>query len=176
MSWVDYCIVAIALLSVLVGVMRGFTREVFSLLTWILAFAIAALFGHRAEGLLESQLADPAVRGAAATGLVFFATLIVGAIVTHIAASAVRDSRFSASDRTLGGGIGVLRAVIVVVLFVLVAGRMGATTDRWWQQSSIVPHFTSLARGAETLIPDRWLAWLTPAAAAHPSSSSATDS
>lgn len=175
MTWVDYCIVAVALLSILVGVLRGFTREILSLLTWIIAFAVAALFGDRAEGLLEGQLADPAVRGAVASGLVFFAALMVGAIITHIAASAVRSSRFSGSDRTLGGGVGVLRAAIIVVLFVLVAGRMGASEDRWWQQSAIVPHFTALAHGAETLIPDRWLAWLKPAAVSS-SSSSATDS
>ena len=175
MTWIDYCIVAIALISVLVGVLRGFTREVLSLSTWIIAFVAAALFGRHASTLLENLLADPALREAVACGIVFFATLIVGAIVTHFAVQAVRDSRFSASDRTLGGGVGVLRAVIATVLFVLIAGRMGAAEDRWWQQSAIVPRFVGVAHGVETLIPQRWLDFLQPATpAAHPTSS--TDS
>ncbi|MGH8445459.1 MAG: CvpA family protein [Solimonas sp.] len=175
MTWIDYCIVALALVSVLVGILRGFTREVLSLASWIVAFIVAALFGGQAAGLLEGHIADPALREAVACGLVFFATLVVGAIVTHIAVQAVRDSRFSASDRTLGGGVGVLRAAIVVVLFVLVAGRMGAAQDRWWQQSVIVPRFVGIAHGVEAIIPQRWLDYLQPPpAAAKPTSS--TDS
>jgi len=175
MTWIDYCIVALALISVLVGLLRGFTREVLSLSTWIIAFAAAALFGGKAAGLLETKIADEALREAVACGLVFFVTLVIGAIVTHFAVQAVRDSRFSASDRTLGGGIGVLRAALALVLFVLIAGRMGAAQDRWWQQSAVVPHFVGIAKGVETLIPQRWLDLLEPAAsAAQPASS--TDS
>lgn len=173
MTWIDYCIAALALISVLVGVLRGFTREVLSLLTWVLAFTLAALFGGRAAALLESRIADAALREAVACGLVFFAALLVGAVLTHVAVQAVRDSRFSASDRTLGAGVGVLRAAIVLVLFVLVAGRLGATQDRWWQQSVIVPRFVGIAHGAETLIPQRWLNFLSTAPAApNPSTDS----
>ncbi|WP_051361715.1 CvpA family protein [Solimonas soli] len=175
MTWIDYCIAALALISVLVGILRGFTREVLSLSTWIIAFAVAALFGDKAAGLLEARIADPALREAVACGIVFFLTLVFGAIVTHIAVQAVRDSRFSASDRTLGGGVGVLRAAIALVLFVLIAGRMGAAQDRWWQQSAVVPHFVGIAKGVETIIPQRWLDFLEPASsAAKPTSS--TDS
>lgn len=177
MTWIDYCIVALALISVLIGVLRGFTREVLSLLTWILAFAAAALFGGQAAGLLADRIADPALREAVACGLVFFAALIVGAIATHIAVQAVRDSRFSASDRTLGGGIGVLRAGIALVVFVLIAGRLGAAQDNWWQRSAIVPHFVGIARGVETLVPQRWLDYLqSPAASPTATQSSSTDS
>src|SRR3546814_15729579 len=104
MTWIDYCIAALALISVLVGVMRGFTREVLSLLTWIFAFAFAALFGGRAATLLENHIHDPALREAVACGLVFFAVLLIGAIFTHLAVPAVLDSRFSASQegRTVG--------------------------------------------------------------------------
>lgn len=171
MTWIDYCIAALALISVLVGVMRGFTREILSLLTWVFAFACAALFGGRAANLLENHITDPALREAVACGLVFFAVLLIGAIFTHVAVQAVRDSRFSASDRTLGGGVGVLRAVIALALFVLVAGRLGAAEDNWWRQSRIVPHVVGLAHGLETIIPQRWLNFLSSAPAAVQTSS-----
>src|SRR3546814_1438566 len=100
-------------------------------LTWICAFDCAGLFGGRAATLRENHIHDAALREAVACGLVFFAVLLIGAIFTYIAVQAVRDSRFSASDRTLGGGVGVLRAVIALALFVLVAGRLGAAEDSW---------------------------------------------
>src|SRR3546814_3087762 len=121
-------------------------------LTWICAFDCAGLFGGRAATLRENHIHDAALREAVACGLVFFAVLLIGAIFTHIAVQAVRDSRFSASDRTLGGGVGVLRAVIALALFVLVAGRLGAAEDSWWRQSRIVPHVVGMAHGLETVI------------------------
>lgn len=175
MTWIDYCIASLALISVLVGVVRGFTREILSLMTWIFAFVFAALFGGRAAKLLENHIHDPALREAVACGLVFFATLLIGAIFTHVAVQAVRDSRFSASDRTLGGGVGVLRAVIALSVFVLVAGRLGAADDNWWRHSRIVPHVVGLAHGLETIIPQRWLDFLSSAPAAVQTSAS-TDS
>ena len=41
MSWVDISIFVIISLSVLVGVLRGFVREVLSLLVWVRAFWVA---------------------------------------------------------------------------------------------------------------------------------------
>ncbi|NKF24290.1 CvpA family protein [Solimonas marina] len=175
MTWIDYCIVALALISVLVGVVRGFTREILSLCTWVFAFLMAALFGGRAAYLLEGHIADPALREAVSCGIVFFLALLVGTIVTHFVVQAVRDSRFSASDRTLGAGVGVLRAVIVLVLFVIVASRLGAAQDGWWQKSRIVPHFVGIAHGVEALIPQRWLNFLSAAPAVADKSLSSPD-
>ncbi|MEQ1438202.1 CvpA family protein [Fontimonas sp. SYSU GA230001] len=171
MTWIDYCILSVFIVSVLVGVWRGFTREVLSLATWIAAFVAAWLFSSMVGVRLEPHLGDPALREAAASAIVFLLALFAGAVITHFIVVAVRDSRFSPADRTMGGGLGVVRAVVAVSLFVLVAGRMGAGENLWWRQSLLIDRFTPLARGAETLIPARWLDLLKPAL---PSSSSSS--
>ena len=43
MNWPDYAILGTILISVLVGALRGFMKEVFSLLVWAAAFVIAYL-------------------------------------------------------------------------------------------------------------------------------------
>lgn len=169
MTWVDYCILFVFIASLLVGIWRGFTREIFSLLTWVVAFVAAWLLSPPVATRLEPHLADPVLRETAACALVFFAALFVGALVTHFLVIAVRDSRFSPADRTLGGGLGLIRAVIAVSLFVLIAGRMGADQDRWWNESALVKRFTPLARGFETVIPERWLELLKPTVPSTPS-------
>jgi membrane protein required for colicin V production len=163
MSWVDYCILFVFVASVLIGIWRGFTREILSLLTWIAAFVVAWLFSGVAATRLEAYIGDPALRDAAAAALVFFAALFVGAVLSNFLVVAVRDSRFSPADRTLGGGLGLIRGAIVVSLFVLIAGRMGADQRQWWRESALVAGFTPLARGFETVIPERWLSMLKPA-------------
>lgn len=164
MIWVDYLIILVFAASVLLGIWRGFTREVFSLLTWILAFAAAWLLSPAVEAPLQPHLADPVLREAAACAIVFFAVLVIGVLLTHVLVAAVRDSGFTPADRTLGGGLGLIRAVVLVSFFVVVAGRMGADDDRWWRQSSLLAGFMPLARGFESVIPQRWLDLLKPAA------------
>ncbi len=164
MIWVDYCIVVIFLLSVVIGLWRGLTREVLSLLTWLFAIGLAMVVADAASdwSWLRHQVSDPTLRRAAAMVLLFFGGLLLGALITHVAVQAIRDSRFSPADRTLGAGIGLVRALIIVTLFVLVAGRMGAHDDRWWRESLFVGVFSPLAQGAESLIPERWLSQLKP--------------
>lgn len=162
MTWVDYCIAAVFFVSILVGIWRGATREVLSLGTWVVAFVVAWLGGHRAAEFLRPWIADEVLREAAGCGLVFILTLFAGAVLSHFIVIAVRDSRFSPADRTMGGGLGVLRAVIAVSLFVVVAGRMGAHQDPWWQQSMLITRFQPLAHGFETVIPQSWLEWIGP--------------
>ncbi len=165
MIWVDYCILVVFLLSVLIGVWRGLTRELLSLLTWLLAFAMAWWLGDATAGLLIETISNPALRKAVAMAGLFFLGLLIGALLTHAAVQAIRDSEFSAADRTLGAGVGLVRAVLIVTLFVLVAGRWGTRDDPWLQESTLVKPFSALAQGMETIIPERWLALLKPAAA-----------
>ena len=43
MGWFDYLLLGILLFSTLVGVLRGFVREVFSLLLWAIGLLIASV-------------------------------------------------------------------------------------------------------------------------------------
>ncbi|SEP70081.1 membrane protein required for colicin V production [Solimonas aquatica] len=160
MTWVDYCIAAVALISVLIGLMRGFTREILSLLTWVAAFVFAAWHGGKLAVHLERYISDPALRELAGCALVFLGVLLVGSLLTHLATMLVRDSLFSTSDRMLGGGVGVLRAVLLLLLFMIVAGHYEAQRRPWWKDSMIFPHFTAAAQGLEAMLPQRWLQWL----------------
>ncbi|MFO6376100.1 CvpA family protein, partial [Pseudomonas aeruginosa] len=44
-TWVDWTMVAIIVVSSLISLSRGFVKEALSLLTWIVAGAVAWMFG-----------------------------------------------------------------------------------------------------------------------------------
>ena len=44
MQWIDVVILAIIVLSALISVMRGFVKEMLSLVAWVVAFFVAATF------------------------------------------------------------------------------------------------------------------------------------
>lgn len=162
MIWVDYCILAVFILSVVIGLLRGFSREILGLGTWIFAILLAWLFGHAFAGALETKISNPALRLGCAYVLLFMAGLLIGALVTHFVSEAIRDSFLSLPNRMLGGGFGLVRAAVLVAAFILVAGQMGAAREAWWQQSLLIDKFEWLAKGLGTLVPERWLEVLRP--------------
>jgi membrane protein required for colicin V production len=158
MIWVDYGILAVLLVSVIVGLVRGFAREVFGLATWVLAFwlalSFAAPFGH----WLEAFINVPSVRKITAYALLFLGGLLAGGIVTALIVRVMRSNDgISSIDRTLGGGFGLLRGGLLVGAFILIGGLTPLKQDPWWSQSTLMPRFAWLADGLQTLIPERWI-------------------
>ena len=78
MSYADYAILAIVGISLLVGALRGFIKEVFSLAVWAAAFLIAWRFAGDLAGLMEEQVDLPSARTAIAFTGLFLVVLLIG--------------------------------------------------------------------------------------------------
>lgn len=162
---VDWILLAALLISVVIGIIRGFTREVLGLATWILAIVAALIFGSDAAVKLEPHIAVPSMRIAAGYGLVFFLGLLAGSVITAIISRVVRHSPLSGVDRTIGGGFGLARGVLIAVAMVWLVGLTPARQDPWWKESMLVGHLEWLAEGFRKLMPQDWERTLKPATA-----------
>ena len=100
------------LISALLAVVRGFTREVLSIVAWVAA-AAAAWFLHPLAPAVLASTTSPSdtVALAAAIGGVFIVTLIVVSIITVKISDLILDSRIGALDRTLGFVFGAARGL-----------------------------------------------------------------
>ena len=56
MNWADWAILGILLVSSLISIKRGFVKEALSLVTWLVAFVVAVLFGDRLAVLLTDLM------------------------------------------------------------------------------------------------------------------------
>src|SRR5690349_18638794 len=119
MIWADWFLLAVLVVSILIGVIRGFTREVLGLVSWIVAIVASLWLGPSAIGWLEPHIATPSLRIAGAYALVFLVALLLGAVITSVVAMLVRKSALSGVDRMVGGGFGLIRGVLIGVLLVL---------------------------------------------------------
>ncbi|MGH8505826.1 MAG: CvpA family protein, partial [Stenotrophobium sp.] len=126
MIWIDWCIVAFFVISILIGVIQGFVREVLNLLVWVLAFGLASVFGHMLADMMIPHINEPAVRLVCAYLVLFISGLVLGSILSHLITELVRNSIFSGVDRSLGAGFGFLRGALVVTVFLLCAGTVSA--------------------------------------------------
>ena len=169
MNWVDYGIIAITVLSVLFGLMRGFVREVFGIGTWVLAISLALVFGKDLALQLQDSISTPILRVGLAYGGLFLGGLLIGGVLTALLVARIRESEYSSADRTLGAGVGLLRGVLIVGLGVLLAGTAGMSNRTWWQESQLIEPSTPIADGLEAIIPDSFLDPLRPDSPAAPS-------
>jgi len=168
MIWADWLLLAALVLSIVIGIFRGFTREILGLVSWIVALVAALLLAPGAVGWLEPHISTPSLRIASSYALVFFVVLVLGAVVTSIVSMLVRKSALSGFDRMVGGGFGLIRGVLVVVVVVWLVGLTPARQDPWWTQSMLIPRAEWLAEGFRSLMPEKWQKYAMPVAAEIP--------
>ncbi|MGC1356341.1 MAG: CvpA family protein [Xanthobacteraceae bacterium] len=112
----DIVLIAVMLVSGLLAMVRGFMREVLSIIAWIVA-AGATLYSYsKLLPYARQYFNNDVVATVAVVGGVFLLTLIVVSILTVRISDMVLDSRVGALDRTLGFLFGLARGLVIVVV------------------------------------------------------------
>lgn len=154
MNVADGAIAAIVLISVVIGLVRGFVVEVMALVVWIAAVVLAMTFGPEVSSWFGGSIELPSVRVAVGYVAVFVATLVAGAILVFLLRRLVEGTGLTGTDRLLGMLFGLARGAIVVVVLVLLLGFTPMPRDAWWQESRALPWFQSLATSMSRWLPD----------------------
>lgn len=145
MNVVDYIILGVILISTSISFLRGFMREILSLVAWVAAVWIAVVFTPQLAILLSDQIGNESVRLLVAFVGLFIATLIVGALVNFFIGQLVKKTGFSGTDRLIGLIFGFARGGVIIGVLVFVVGFTQVPTETWWQESMLVQHFQPLA-------------------------------
>lgn len=125
--------------------MRGFIKEAFSLLLWIVAIWIGLTFSREFSSFLEGVINYPSARIATAFAILFFVTLIIGAMISYLLGELVKKTGLTGSDRFAGMIFGIARGLVVVAIIVMLAGLTPLPEDSWWKESVLIPPFQTLA-------------------------------
>jgi len=145
MIWVDYAIVGLVLISSIIGLLRGFVREAFSLVIWIVAIWVGLTFSREFSFFLEGVITYPSARIASAFAILFLVTLILGALISFLLGELVKKTGLTGSDRFAGMIFGIARGLVVVAIVIMLAGVTPLPEDSWWKESILIPPFQSLA-------------------------------
>ncbi len=121
LTYLDAALLAIALISGLLAMYRGFTREILSIISWIAAAGAALYFVlyHKATAeQIAQQFAPtpPAVVQVIIGGIIFLIVLIIVHLITSRMSDTILDSRVGMIDRLLGLLFGAVRGFILVVI------------------------------------------------------------
>jgi membrane protein required for colicin V production len=138
-NWIDIVIAVVVALSFVFGLWRGLVKEVLSLVTWIAALIVARVYSDDFAPALASTFDGETTRLVAAFVLLFFATLIVGALVNNLMVKLISFVGLQLTDRLLGGAFGFARGGLIVMLGIFVAGNFFSESLDW-QQSRLIPY------------------------------------
>lgn len=153
MNLADWAILAVTLLSALVGFYRGFIRETLSLISWILAFWAAFSFAEPASVWFTGYIETPQLRLVAAFAAIFVLTLLLLSVLSYVLCRLLLVSGIAGTDRLLGGLFGIARAVVLLAVLLLLARIPGYPQEAWWKQSLLIPHLSPVVAFFHDLLP-----------------------
>ncbi len=164
-SYLDLAVLAIVLVSALLSMLRGFSREVLAIASWAAAAAAAYYFYPVVSPYLahyfhkDAAGQDPhktIIWDAAAAAIVFFATLIVVSLFTVKLSDAILDSKIGALDRTLGFVFGVARGFLLAVVAFAIFNWLVSDKQQpeWVKTAKSRPILTDTADKIVALLPE----------------------
>ena len=153
MSPVDIAIVVVLLVSAIIGIFRGFIREVLSLASWLVAIYVAWTFAAQGAVYLEPYVSQKELRGIASFAAIFVGTLIIVSIISYVIYRLFALAGITGLDRSLGGIFGLIRGVVIVALMILAATFMDFAPHPWFQSSKLVMYFAPMTEFILSLVP-----------------------
>ncbi len=145
--WIDYSIVALISVTLSIGTMRGFSREVVSLLWWVVGFWTSLHFSVLVSTVLKPFIYAPNKRFAITFIGLFVSTLLVGSFLQHWLTTRFKQTyNHTAFMERLGGFIcGIVQGIVITTIVVFLAGFTKLPHYLWWHESSLLPSFQILA-------------------------------
>jgi membrane protein required for colicin V production len=117
-QWTDLVVLAIMLISGLLALARGFTREVLSLIAWgVAALAgLASALNPQIVAMAQQYIPQEIAAKIAVGAGVFLVVLIIMSLISIKISDWVLDAPVGPFDRTLGFFYGVVRGLLLVVI------------------------------------------------------------
>lgn len=155
----DIILVFLMLVSGLLAMVRGFSREILSIGSWIVALFLAFFFhkplvpfvAEYTASITNNELLPQIVAGI----IIFVIALIIVSLITIKIADLIVDSRVGPLDRTLGFIFGAVRGFLLVTVITMFAEFLiSEQIPGWVSEAKSKPMIDSVGQGIINSIPE----------------------
>ncbi len=153
MSVLDWCVLAVLLASIALGLGRGLIYEVLSLLSWVAAALLARMFAAEAAVHLPLGALQGSVRYAAGFVVVFVLSAFVCGWVAWLGRQLVEAVGLRPVDRTLGALFGAVRGTLLLLVATMVMEWLQLQQQPWWQESLSMPWLSMAVQAVAPAVP-----------------------
>ena len=158
----DGIVIGVILFSAVLAMVRGFSREILSIVSWggsaVAAYYLYSLLVPYAM----HYTADTRIATIASAAVIFLIALIIISFITIRIADFIIDSRIGALDRTLGFLFGAARGLLLMVVVVAFWNWLVAPPARpdWVNNAKSKPFLDSLVEKLKSALPENIQAML----------------
>lgn len=160
MAPLDWVFIAVLVVSLLLGLLRGLVYEVLSVLSWIAAFVLAQWLAGRVGSWLPMGNASEPLRYAAGFAVVFILAVFLGGLLAWSMRRLVEASGLRPVDRALGAAFGVVRGMVLLLALAVVVNMTPLRKDAWWTGSKGAAVSTTALKGLRPVVPERFVQYL----------------
>lgn len=155
MSLVDIIILVVVLVSTIVSLVRGFSREFMSLATWVVAIVVTLFLSRQFATLLPTDTIESVqARLAISAVTLFIGCLLIGALINYLYDKINSDREIGWINRIAGVLFGLARGIVIVSSVVLGAHLFpGMQDEKWWRDSRLLPGFDRVAGSIHRALP-----------------------
>lgn len=157
MHTVDIVLLVTLIIPGLVGVLYGFLNIVFSIIAWLLAFAISIKFSGTFSLILESYIDTVLIRNMLAFAGLFIISLVILTAIGYFIVKLLGRTGLTAVDRMLGFFLGIGLGGFIITAVVFLAGFTAYPKESWWQSSVIIQPFEWIAIWGQQFLPENVL-------------------
>ena len=153
MNAFDVVVIALLVLFALYGAVKGLVRLLLGFAAILLALALGAWFHVELAAKLPEWIHGDAARKLAATGLIFFGTLVVAAIVIWAIQKALAAVKLRWVDRLTGALLGAALGCLLVASAMVPLTAFLPPGNLLVQESAIAPYVLQISSALRLLVP-----------------------
>ncbi|NDA46615.1 MAG: CvpA family protein [Alphaproteobacteria bacterium] len=155
-SYLDLGLIVVVLVSALLSMLRGFTREILAIASWAAAAGAAYYFYPLALPYIKPYIQKDTIALAVSAACVFFITLVLVSLITVKISDVILDSKIGALDRTLGFVFGSARGLILCVVAFMFFNWLVPEKGQpqWVTNARMRPILTAMGDQLKSLLPD----------------------
>jgi membrane protein required for colicin V production len=151
MNWLDFVFLAIIVVTAIVGIFKGFVRQVIGLVAVVAGLVLAVVYYRQTAAVFMSFVKNQLVSNFLGFLLIFVVVLIAGAILGHLFTKAMVGP-LAFVNRLFGAVFGLIKAVLIcgIIVFALVSFEIAKPA---LETSVLAPACLGVTRAVVNLVP-----------------------
>jgi membrane protein required for colicin V production len=151
MNWLDFVLVAIMVVSAVVGIFKGFVKQVIGLVAVVAGLVLASIYYDRVAALFEPLVKNELLSNFFGFLLVFILVLVAGSILGYLLTKAMKGP-LALVNRLFGAVFGFIKAVLIcgILVFALVSFEIAKPA---LETSLLAPACLGITRAVVNMIP-----------------------